>query len=322
MKNFSFDIPIKDIGYPGSEGDLLFLTQFEEDSRTDKERLYDKETRRFEIKCVLNKSGVLLHDISFDYDRKLGNSFINVDPRLSYIKIDSTDGAFKLFKNDANEISSIEFECLCNSKDEALSIFYHSVMPLLDHLSFTYNIPIFIEKILGFDIKNDAVFGRLQVPYPQKMLYQYESELPSNMRPIFALYREAKNSGSNFYKFLCYYKILEGIYKHIRPQVFKYARERNISIETKKEIVPEIKEIAKSHRKYLGESINSVYKTFLREEFRNAIAHFMSDNGKPFIVSDYKTNIKVSSNITFIEICCREVITNQIRYSEQIRKVT
>lgn len=320
MDKITFDVTIKKLGYPGSESDLLFLPKFEKDPRTDHDRLYDKRNRKFEIKAVLNKSSVLLHDINFYFDRKEGSSFISVDPKLSYVKIDYKDGSYKLFKNDANELSTIEFECICTSTDQALSIFYEAIMPLLDHLSYSFNVPIFVEKILGNDIINDTVFGMLKVPYPQKVLHQYENRLPNEMKPIFALYREAKNSGSNYYKFLCYYKILEGIYKHVRPQIFKIARKNSTTISTRKELVPEHEEIIESHKKYIGKSIHTVYKNYLRQEFRNAIAHFLSDDEEPFIVSDYRTNIKISSNITFIEICCRAVISNQLFYSKQLQK--
>lgn len=317
MKKISFDLKIQDLGYPGSEGDLLFLPLFEGDNRPDKDRLYDSENRKFEIKATLNKSNVFLNEIDFDFKKNDGKSFIIVDPKLSYVRINYKDGNFKIFKNDNSELSTIEFDCQSNSTNQALEKFYAGVMPLLDHLSYTYNVPIYIERVIGYDTKNDTVFGNIKIPHGQKVMVEYKDILPNELKPIFALYREAKNSGSNFYKFLCYFKILEGIYEHIRPVLFINAKKEGKTVKTKKELVPAHQELLKNQTNYIGKTIHSVYNDFFRQEFRNAIAHFTLSDSDPFIVSDYKTNAKISSNITFIEICCRILISNQLEYSDQ-----
>ena len=50
------------------------------------------------------------------------------------------------------------------------------------------------------------------------------SLLFGEMKPVYAMYREGKNSNSCFYGFLCYYKIMEGLLGGMRANAFARAK--------------------------------------------------------------------------------------------------
>ena len=138
------------------------------------------------------------------------------------------------------------------------------------------------------------------------------------MRSIFSLFREAKNSGSNYYKFLCYYKILEGIYKSVRPTIFKMARDRGITIKRINEVVPDHPGISVSHKDFIGQPIGNLFDNYFRQEHRHAIAHFETRDDPPAILSTYDLMLKIASATLLIEACCLEVISNTLRYQSTL----
>jgi methylamine utilization protein MauJ len=50
------------------------------------------------------------------------------------------------------------------------------------------------------------------------------SQLFGEMKPVYAMYREAKNTDSDFYKFLCCYKIMEGLLGKMLANAFARAK--------------------------------------------------------------------------------------------------
>lgn len=320
-QKLDFDIPIEKLGYPGSKGQLSVVLQIENDTRTDEERLGDMNPRTFALTGFLSKGVSNLEEYTIDPEAESGVSFISVHPRLKKIKVETKGQEFELHKNEKNQISTIRLSCLCRNVNEAFTEFYKSVMPLIDHLSFICDIPIFLDRIIAVDQKNDIFYSTYTVPYVNVNLDQYSEVLAEEMRPIFALYREGKNSGSNYYKFLCYYKILEGIYDFIRPMTFKQAKRLGIDLKGRKETVPKHKVLVEKHPKHIGKSVMKLFKGLFRKGYRNAIAHFSTKDGSPFIVSDHKRSIDISNNITLIEFCCREVIDNQLALRKQLEKL-
>jgi hypothetical protein len=128
------------------------------------------------------------------------------------------------------------------------------------------------------------------------------------MAPVYAMYREAKNSFSDFYKFLCCYKILEGLLGTLRARVFVYARDRNIELERPKEKVPDLPEISPRFQTYVGKSIKAFFDEVLTPQFRNAAAHFVTDDGEILNMSS-PDHIGSYAEILFVtESCVRTTI--------------
>ena len=77
-----------------------------------------------------------------------------------------------------------------------------------------------------------------RTPYAANVLSEGLIGLFFSLFPVYGLYREALCAYSNFYRFLCFFKIMEGIIKSIRPQLFRLAREQGISMIKRKRFGP------------------------------------------------------------------------------------
>lgn len=321
-QNIEFDLPKSNLGYPGSSWDFSVLLNIEGETRKDQERLYDEGNRQYEMIGYLNKGITLSDNFTINMNEESGNSFIKVNPHLCRLDLEANNVKFEILKNSENELSRIRLNCMCNSIQKAYSIFNSSTTPLLDHISYLGNIPIIMEKIIGYDKKNNILFSNYDAPYSHYLLDEKVNIgfVHEYMRPVYALYREAKNSHSKFYRFLCLYKILEGIYNIIRPATFKEAKRLKLKLVLNKEFVPENEYITGDTKKYIGKPIKEVFDSYLKNKFRHSIAHFTDRNSTPFILSDFFTQIKVTSTITLIELCCRVVVENQINIINQINK--
>jgi hypothetical protein len=317
------DIKInRDLFPPSSCTDYLVLVdKIEGDRRKEKERLHDNSNRQFFIKALFSKELFFNKKVDLELDDNSGSSFFIVPPKTVKILIPTSLGVFTAYKNNENELSSITADIITNGWDESFKIFYKVVTPFLDHLSFIANIPLIISKIYCRDVKNNLSVYKYEVPYtPQKIDLQNES-VPNTLIPIFALYREAKNNISSYYRFLCYYKILEGIFKYLRPQLFSYAKGKGITIQTKKEVISLNRFYEDEQKNFVGKNIRKVFDDYLTNQYRNVVSHYLSDDGTILNVSDHNLNIKFSKVLYFVEECVRVVLNNQLFYYKQIEKI-
>jgi hypothetical protein len=228
--------------------------------------------------------------------------------------IEYRHGFCKGIKNENNELSSIIGEIESTKWFGAIKLFLDGLYPIIDSLSYSANCPTIISRIYCIDLKNMVEVISYNVPYRMSRINQHIGYTYTEMMPIKALYREAKNSNSPFYKFLCYYKILEGIYENIRPKFFKMFRKNKISISTLEENVTHNKAIESTYSNLIGKSIKSVYQNLFTAKFRNVVAHFIVRDGKILNVSEFQANNDFLAVLTILEHCVRKVIENQDKY--------
>ena len=139
------------------------------------------------------------------------------------------------------------------------------------------------------------------------------------MVAIYALYREAKNNISPYYRFLCYYKILEGIYNKLRPEAMKRAKENRKRITKTRDVVPQDDSLESFGRTvYKGRSVKDVFDNVLAPEYRNAAAHFSLSDGTLLNVSAYYDQGKFQNILELAEVCCRTAINSQNDIYNQI----
>jgi hypothetical protein len=284
----------------------------------------ENEPCEFEITCVLSRNFKATRKSSSDSDSYNGDSFFCPPENTSSVKIYSNNIELYFLTNDDREFASVQASLQAVSNNEAESLFMAALSRVLDHWSFLANTPISIDEIGTKNVKNGLLTINYTLPYENVIISLGKGESFSELIPIFALYREAKNSASNFYRFLCYYKILEGIYKKLRSEVFNEAKERGKEIARIKEIVPDLPELKADvslHSNLIGKSIQVIFENELTKNFRKQVAHFLVDDGTILNVSDYEFLSKYDNSIYLMEICCRIVIENQENYYRQVRMV-
>jgi len=321
MGTISEDLKIEDLGYPGTITYLSILGKENEDNTSAQERFRDKSRREFRFNCVLGKGFENTNKIDLSIDSS-GDSLLIMSEDMAKLQIETPLGNFTIKKNEKNRASNILYSCIVNTREEAEILMKDHVIPLVDNLSYRYNVPIFIDRVIGWDVKNRVFFSSIMVPYSYKPIKQGDNVFFHDMKPIYALFREAKTSNSYYYKYLCFYKILEGIYDHIRINTFKEAKSNGIELDTVDENVPNNKFLAEVAGEYIGESIYKLYKGYFRTEFRNNIAHFLLNNEEPININLHSFKAKTESNIILIELSALKVIENENYYTSQLPSKT
>lgn len=281
---------------------------------SDDERLGDKSLRSFRLAALLGKHSSREVAISAILRKEDGDSFVIAPESAVVTKLYSPGGEMLLHHNSRRELSLVEFSCQARSIGEAKSVFLGVLTPFLDRLSFRCNLPIHIVRVACTDATHCIQSMGYIAPHQSVMLNPHSVTNFQELLPIYALYREAKNNSSSFYKFLCYYKILEGIYSWLRPALFKDAKSKNVSIATRKELVPALHEPSSEQAALEGKPIKGVFDARFRPEFRDQAAHFLLSEGKPLNVSDSRITSRFSSELLLIEPCVNVVVHTHEAY--------
>jgi len=108
--------------------------------------------------------------------------------------------------------------------DDALKRAYHAIAPSLSYWSAILDVPVYVAQIDATELRTGAASAQMLTP-PLQTAFAVEGEpkLESEFRYYAGLYREALNSSSPVYRFLCLYKIIEGL-RFRRSRLAKGAR--------------------------------------------------------------------------------------------------
>lgn len=302
------------LGIAGTSGELVSVPMFAGQPDNARERMEDNSLRDWECHVVFDKRSNTPIEFNSKVDSEEGGSYLEFEMDVKSLEIHSPFGKVSILKNSKNEISKLVFNCKCNSKNDAFDTLFKAINPILDNLSYEVRIPFYIAKVLIEDLKNKVTCLTYTTPYPNRILQSHMADIPNEILPVLALYREAKNSNSNFYKIFCYSKIFEGIFKSIRPANMKRLKKNNITFERRVELIPEHYELRLFHSEHIGKPIQQFYETYVIQNFRNAVAHFALDNSEPLNLSDYLAHSNYAKNIALLEISCLVVIENEIIY--------
>jgi len=303
-------IPLEKLGPPGTKGELTALAILEKETRSDFSRLHDTEERPFNISARLAKSHSAFDGIKGDFSAEDGESYLLGLPGADWFKTKVDDSTFEFKLNSKGEHSLIELECLANNKDQAKAKFFTAVLPFLDHISYLANTPIVIATLRIVDVKNHCTTIDYKSPYRKATINNHTALIYNELQPVFAMYREAINSNSDFYKFLCYYKILEGLLGPMRAKVYKIAKENGLKLKIPNEKVPDSLYIHHNFKHHVGKSIKEFFDKILTPLFRNAVAHFITDDGGVLNMSSIDHINKYENVMFIVEICTRKVIEN------------
>jgi hypothetical protein len=177
------------------------------------------------------------------------------------------------------------------------------------------NVPLHVLEVTCTDERHQIQSTEQIASYNGvKLPSEFGGSLGGELLPIYALYREAKNNLSPFYRFICYYKILEGVYCSLRPQLFKLAKEKGVTIATQKELVPGIYEPTQEQAALQGKSIKDIFDNRFQREFRVRAAHFLQEFKDPLNVSDRDISVSYLSELSLIEACVRVAVGTHETY--------
>lgn len=278
------------------------------EQRRDEDRLRDQTERQFKVLGQLSKNPPAAGNIKGDFSAEDGSSYLALPDHAVMSRVRCAEGMFEIKKNSLGEKSLVEFECVATNPAEARRKFQTAVLPFLDYLSYLADCPVVVAMLRVEDPKNDRVSIEYVSPYRKTTVNPHIANLFLELAPVYAMYREAKNSYSDFYKFLCYYKILEGLLGTLRANVFSRARAAHIDLGRPKETVPSSPDIPPPYQAHIGKPIKAFFDGVLTPQFRNAVAHFITDDGGVLNMSSPEHIDSYGEVLYVLELCVRTVI--------------
>ncbi len=299
------------LGPAGIDGYLHIVDDRADDRRSAEERLTDRTPREFKVRAALAKSRTLGESVRATIVSDEGSSFVTSPDG---IKIKTRDGVYLVSRNGRGELAQVSSSSKSTWYQEAFETFLSGVTPWLDHLSYLSDAPLFIDILECRDDANHITTTSYRTPHGLVILSQGLGQLSTPLFPIYALYREALNADSNLYKFLCLYKVLEGVFGDIRPKLFQLSREQKIALTTRQELVPEDSELRLSQPQYIGRKIREIYDREFQDQYRHSVAHFALSDGTVLNPSSHRESARFGSVIYLARICARQVIDNQQAY--------
>ena len=228
-------------------------------------------------------------------------------------------------------LGKLACELDADSNEAAETEVYGSVAPFLSAWSMNVDIPIHVETIQVTNLTTHVSFLRAVTPH-------FEMNFGGGMQPFFldefcqyaSIYREGLNTSSAFYRFLCFYKIIESlIAKRGREGAAKKQsgqdprRTYEVIPKNPEEILSLLKrlypwrntwdQLALSEMfpmEVLGQKVTSVRDKYLRP-LRLGIAHALLDKGEITVILDKMEYIQsVNKWLPLCRICARWMLLN------------
>lgn len=286
----------------------------------DKARLSDATDREFRIVAVLGRSAAIAEtDLRIDFDTSQGESLLRI-PAGEQLSISTPGGAVKLYSNAANEVSGLGWSCRATSPDDALRRWSENVTPMLDHMAYALDRPIYVKKIGWLDVSNGIIGAEFVPPYDHADARGLGGAPDPKLRSLYALYREAVNNPSVLYQFLCYVKVLEGALHWYLPRIRKDAKERGIPLTSVTLKVPQLDPISADSKasEYAGRTVSDALNKYLWPEFRNSLAHFTDDTREPLDVSSVSVVSRHAGALELARVCARLGIQTIEEYLRQV----
>jgi hypothetical protein len=309
-------IPLN-IGYPWSVCQLDYV---EHDSQLDKDFLPAEGIRTWTVEYLLSKN-VALADEGGSLDQSaMGSSHLGLESDME-IKVrgnGSGEGlSFKLLRSPDNLLGKIVVPVSTDHPIKARVIAGRAVSGLLGVLSFQGNVPLHVSREVIRDPESGWARFWIVVCAPAVTLSRVKMQVHPDLRPVYALWRESRNSSSYFYRFLCLFKIVEGLLETILPRVYKKISREKKEFERFKGKVPDDKEINRATPEFVGKKFTQV-RDELKGQYRNALAHFGLDDKPALDLDEPGTRYEYERLFPVVDYMARTLIGEATRLTAHL----
>jgi len=316
------EIPRGKLGAPGAPKAINIVAIKENETRDDKARLQDQSLRMFNVEVLLTKQLTVPDTFNSAFTKEDGTSFIKL--ATSKIKVDTASGTFEGETNSRNEMALIRMRVEAYVPTEARNKVYDATAAFLDHLSYLAQAPILTGLMKIYDEKNQIFTIDILGPEQEVTLNPGAQYLFHELSPIYALYREFKNSSSAYYRLLCLFKVMEGILGVLRKSIREEAKALGIQLSMPKERVPDHPDISQDLRYLIGEPIKKFYDNILAKRYRDAASHFLVQENVILQVSSAEERNKFAEMAFVCDLSARVLISNHeelLRRLDETRRV-
>ena len=298
--------PVSDLVAPGVRGTLQVHGWGPELNTPVEQRNGDRSERGFTVVGHLGKfSNVGVLGLRADLTDEDGASFLRLPVHTGGLDVTISNGMLAIATNSDHEVSAIHFQCTASSSIEARKRFFEASLPILDKMSYELSVPIFLNSVRIEDVRNAVTVIEYVSPYAPIDFPLGSMTVEPEIKAIYAMHREAMNSASDFYRFFCYYKILEGLTGAVRAELFLRARQKSIQLTRRRLLVPETKIPNGPYEVHTGSPLNAFFNSVLTPVMRNALAHFMLDDGGVLNLSSAEHIDGYSAAIPVVKACAR-----------------
>ena len=241
------------VGFPGTYQTLHMLYRFKEDDPRNSLPL-GGTPGLYEVTFILHRPGYKLqqeHQLSFSSGIR-GDSHLAIskpaftppgNPDADQIVIYGTteDGQFQFtgFPNEKGYLGKlVTAPFQAKDRGHAEEIAYRAIAAPLSNMSVHLDIPLEIGYRETKELSNGSTSISLMSPYLEApMAIQPTSNAGPEFRSFAALYREALNTNSPVYQFLCLFKIVEAL-RARRTRLARDAKKKNAAYSAPDETLP------------------------------------------------------------------------------------
>lgn len=270
----SIAIPLDRLGAAGVQGELIVKAMFAHRNNDDPIRFDDRSERRFEVKAKLSRSPPDTFDWNGSFDRTHGSSFIMASGEISHFELKIPESLIRLDVNEKRQVSMASAEISAISANEARQRFLTALSRYLDRMSYLAGIPTHVALVVVRDTMHEVQYFSFISPPRDTSIEPGDETLSADMQPVYALYREAMNSSSPYYRVLCFHKIMEGLLGPLRVSLRKRAKLASLDLPNIKDRAPDHPDFPQGLRSHVGTPTKEFYDKFLSNQYRDAMAHF------------------------------------------------
>lgn len=225
--------------------------------------------------------------------------------------------------NSKNQLEVIIFRLTDSKPKNAFIYCYNNVSQLLSFWALATGSGFSILRVYIVDIRHNAKWIiEPQWARPGNFFLPSEINISPKHAAMLSLYREARNSQSPFYKFLCCYKILEVWYKKgdIFATADRLVREKNLPFRRPRKKITQqmliMSLVFNSHPEFKGMSFVRFFKSI--NPWRTKIAHVLTDVGEFINFDKYESQIEFGPIANLTDLVARQVLLDEFHLWGQI----
>jgi hypothetical protein len=227
--------------------------------------------------------------------------------------------------NNNNLLNVIVYQLNDSNPKEAFKRCFDNLSQLLSFWALGSGSGFSIYSVRIQDLRHNAVWIiKPQSARPAAFFIPREINIGPEHAAMLSLYREARNTQSPFYRFLCCYKILEGWYNHgsIFGMADRLIRERNLTLRrprrtiTREMLVMSL--LFNTHPEFEGRSFANFFQ--LLNPWRVKIAHFLTEAGEYINFDSYESQLEFGPIANLTDMAARDVLSDEFHLWGQIRE--